>query len=918
MDVAPLGQKDLSMRVHLGHSSLRPFACLALAGALLFTLGCGEEVKGPRLCASDADCPTDTVCDAPSGKCVLFYTLPEDPPATAPDAGVEVPVDECPCEDALFPVCDEERRRCVACDETQGCSDPARPHCDPGGERGACVQCRTDEDCAAPLPLCNPVLNRCEPDGLTSADAGQTDAGASDAGQTDGGSADAGQPDAGTVDACAAAEPLALPPLGGKMVFEADLRSARHSEQSSCNLAPGSVERVYRFTLTDPSSTLVIRSSPMAETGSGALDTVLYLRQGDCKSGAESACVDAAGLGGTEKLLAENLAPGEYFLFVEAYGASRGVAEITFQRVDPNAPGACAAPRLLTFNELSPLSVVEMVDHTTGTGERAPACAIYDDGRELTYQLTFPVQTDLTVRSRSLSYPYKFRSVLSLQESPCVSGTEFACARQSTYGSTVTLSRRLEAGTYFLFVDADSSSAEGPVELTITGTPVAPPPVNDHCSGATPLALDDAGYVSVTGTLNGAKDRHRQRCGGNLLEGDGNDRVYLLETTQPGRLKGTLTFLSDAGYYADLYVRPASKCGVPDAGEDQSFDAAYGCIEAPALRTPAYLEIDDLPAGIHHVFVDSSSTSFRDDYRLELQLVPSHPNPPANGSCATAQPLSFTNGTALVHGTTRGAGNALGTTCSTSSADAGDDVVYSFVAPNGGLLSSTNARLTLKSHNPIRGEMGFALRTACALAQNEAACEYYSTSGDDAYAAALGLTQGGTYYVVVDGSDSVRLANSGPFTLQVDVASSPASNEACQSAQTIAENTSVSGTTLAAANDHSNNTTTLQNWYRGPDGGAGGCTSSTSYFVGPDVAYAFVATADGPVTATVTPQRGVSLGLAALAQCAQNACIDYDYSSTSGADVTFDTVAGETYYLIVDGSSDTATYRGGFVLSLAR
>jgi hypothetical protein len=178
-----------------------------------------------------------------------------------------------------------------------------------------------------------------------------------------------------------------------------------------------------------------------------------------------------------------------------------------------------------------------------------------------------------------------------------------------------------------------------------------------------------------------------------------------------------------------------------------------------------------------------------------------------------------------------------------------------------------------------------------------------------------GLSPQTDYYVWVDTSGTSN--RSGPFHLQVDVATTNPVNDTCAGALPLPFNTSVPGTNLGAAADYSRSNIIT------------GGTSCSHALDGADVVYTFTTTTAGPVTVRADPQRGYNLDLAVMANsCAAGNCVATVDPTSAGdpAIITFNATANTTYYVIVDAWSSSAggnnvsnpTGRGGFVLSVSQ
>lgn len=114
-------------------------------------------------CASDADCLTAgrLRCEAGLGRCVACVEAADCGAGLGCDRGGHECIamcddtDDCPWSGQRC-----ERGACIRCDEDEECAaTPATPRCMPGGAR--CVECVTDAECAPETPHCDPVSYEC-------------------------------------------------------------------------------------------------------------------------------------------------------------------------------------------------------------------------------------------------------------------------------------------------------------------------------------------------------------------------------------------------------------------------------------------------------------------------------------------------------------------------------------------------------------------------------------------------------------------------------------------------------------------------------------------------------------------------------------------------------------------------------------
>lgn len=227
-----------------------------------------------------------------------------------------------------------------------------------------------------------------------------------------------------------------------------DTFAARDDVAGSC-AKPGSADVVFRLDLSRRSR---LRASLQAEEAQHVL--VAWSRCGDPRS--EVAC----GVG-----LDEVLAPGTYFIGVEGMTPETfGRFSLVWTAEDLVAQGAAC------------LSVARLVEGhdvqstTVGAGDRfATECAGRDPsptGADRVFRI------DLAARSRVrlvLSAP-TFDAALALRKSCTDSvgvsgGAQLACERNSGHGHRAIIDRDLAAGTYWVVVDGQSATDEGPFRL---------------------------------------------------------------------------------------------------------------------------------------------------------------------------------------------------------------------------------------------------------------------------------------------------------------------------------------------------------------------------------------------------------------------------------------------------------------------
>ncbi len=390
----------------------------------------------------------------------------------------------------------------------------------------------------------------------------------------------------------------------------------------------------------------------------------------------------------------------------------------------------------------------------------------------------------------------------------------------------------------------------------------------DICSYAIPVLFDggmsaDGGpssLATVTVDLAAASNQYKAIC--NTSTGAGNDVVFAITLTEPRGLIVTTTDTSGKTQDAVLALISAP-CPLLNQ---------RACIDATSGGVDEILTVSQLAAGTWYVLLENWADDNLNDgtYDVSFELVAPVPGPP-NDSCATAQPLTFTNGSAAVTGTTVNALNDTGAaalTCSAASALAAD-VFYSFT-----LTQPQNVTVTVDTPSTSNLFPAFALTDVCgaAGAGNERACR----TGPGSTFQSRNLLAG-TYYIVVDGDDSVT----GAFTLNVTLTpgTPPPSNDTCNSPLPIAVNSSQMVDTNAGVLDYSYGCST-------PSGG--------------DLAYQFTTTAPQKVTIRATgigtADAVISLRTACSDMLSELNCVD----TTSNPEVlTMINLPAGTYYVLL-------------------
>jgi hypothetical protein len=550
---------------------------------------CDEATFACKTCTATQGCSgatpfCDTAANAGAGRCV----------------GCRESAD---CSGAT-PICDTGTRTCVTCTSTSGCSTStfcdtqaasgkgacvsclsnshcggATPYCSTG--TGTCVACATDAHCSGGTPKCSPTSQSC----------------VQCVSQGDCGSAESCESGLCILpDSCSTPGSLVLP-SSEELTFQVDTTGATDAEQGSCNASSDSRELVYRLTLTATRNLTLTATAP---TGASS-DPVLYVRQGTCgNTGGQLGCVDE--ISSSDTLELKNLAPGDYFLFIETYGTYHGPLEVTVKLAAPPANETCASPALVSFTGNT---ATFLADTSTAADDHLGSCSDSTaTSRELVYQFSLTQTQDVTVVATPTTGSGA-DAVLYLKKDACESGVEISCAdyewntsSQSSSGETLR-AYRLPAGTYFLFVETWSVDT-GPLDVTISLSGPSTAPSNDTCGSAEALVFSGTS-ATTSGDLALASSAEIGSC----APWSGHpDLFYSFTLPAPAAtLEIAVSPAAGSSLDAVVYLRGTPCTDASTANElacrDASFTAGTG--------ETAYLT--NIPAGTYYVVVEGWGNS---------------------------------------------------------------------------------------------------------------------------------------------------------------------------------------------------------------------------------------------------------------------------------------------------------------------
>ncbi len=655
--------------------------------------------------------------------------------------------------------------------------------------------------------------------------AGSVDAGGSGGagGSTAGGTGTAGGASAGgsgtaggsgNGDTCATAQTLAF--TGTMLNFQVDPSVAAGDDyDGTCNTAARGRELVYRIALAAAQN---VRISAARAMGSGS-NPVIYVRSSPCVGGTELGCSDSgvnAGATETLNLLNRN---GDLFLFVEAFGATTGLIDVSIVLEPPTVPppnDECATATVLNLASGTAVDGGTLLtvsgDNTLATNsgmatDPTPSCSTSAraSGRDVVYTYTLTAAADLvfTVTPQMGS---TLAPVISIRRTMCNStavADQVACQAQANGGQSASLSLlNQQPGTYWVWVDAVTGSI-GRFDLTVLSRPGTPAPTNDTC--ATALALDvDAGSARVSSDTTQATNGNmvadpNPTCSMSAKQ-TGNDVVYSYTTTVASDVDFSVTPPAGSGLSPVVYLRRNACTSTAVADE-------VACLVPPAAGQALSGTLINQPAGTYWLWVDSQFSS-AGRFDLDVRTAPTAPVP-LNDACAAAEVLAFDGGTALASGTTAGATNNnapndASPTCSAGAGDFGFDVLYQFTTA---ALQDVTVRVTPHAGSALSPVVYVRPFAQCAVgtAVNELACA--AAMGTSPVQATLRRLQPGTYAVWVDGPSAQAR---GAFDIAVELAAPtpPPPNDTCMTAAAITgwdlanPTFTLTGSTQFATNDN--------------------------------------------------------------------------------------------------------------------
>jgi hypothetical protein len=548
----------------------------------------------------------------------------------------------------------------------------------------------------------------------------------------------------------------------------------------ACALPAGSSkDLVYAFSI--PARKRLVAHA-QAASGSGLLPVLGLRSVCDSSAAADQLGCAEPSVGTSEStLVVDPVLPGTVHLWIDGEAGTEGAFVLQVHLEDTIAGESCAAPIYLALNKPT-LSL--MGDTSTMADDAAGTCG-GSGGNDALYalQLAAPKRVSFEATTSTAG----FNPVLYLRTAcdDATAARQLACVGGATGVASKVDLPRLEAGTYFLYVDGQSGKAGSYVLKMETKDPV-PPPTNDTCASAEVLTVPASGV----GTIDRQSDTSLARGDALGCNATGNDIVYTFTTGAAVGLEVKVTPFSGSPLKPVVYVRAAGSC-TSDADVDQ-----VACATATSAGAVTTLALPHLPAGSWSIFIDgANNTAGPFDVRFDFKLPAP---PPANDTCSMPQSVALSGAPITVYGTTWGATDQH-SGCELPLGSYSPDVVYSLVI---------NQKQSLGID--LRAEPGSNLKPVLTLMQ-PATCSSTSPSdikgcgyGDPQYpdrmVATLPSIDPGVYPIWIEGDDGTQ----GAFSLKLvpgpALTVAPV-NDACLGAIALTQGVSVTGDTRAATNN---------------------------------------------------------------------------------------------------------------------
>jgi hypothetical protein len=643
---------------------------------------------------------------------------------------------------------------------------------------GRCVACVSNADCAQ--GECDTVANRCL---------------------------------AASAVSCSALSSFLEVNTGTIRLRGATLSGANDTALSCAIAGTNGPDIVYGLRLTQPKR-LTATVRPLDK--SAGFQPVIALRR-ECARAEEIGCGFANAGSDRASLVADGLAVGTYFLWIDSESEVGGEFELEVSLDDPPRIDTCGSPGVLRV-----VDSIEVEGETVGLADDVALSCGASQTPDAVYSLTLDRPRRVRVEALGSS---GFRPAVALRTACAQIASEQACGSATSVSTPAVVELPLlDRGEYAILVDsAVESAGAGRFRLKVTLSEPVPSPTNDACATALEIPVT---LPSTSVSLPGDTTRAKNDATG--CDGTGPELVYSLQLSEPRQLIAKVTPFAGSRLKPVIYLRREMYCD-SNLLRDQLF-----CSGAGQAGFPAQFQVPRLEAGRYYLFVDGrqgSSGAF--DLAIEVSAPPL---PPANDTCAMPTVLSLASGSVDRPNETTIGASASALTCVPV---ATPDVAYSF-----SLSTRQSLSVDAKAHPGSRllpvvslKPMGSCLSTSLSFPTR---CAFSDDQVSDRAVGVFPNLEPGTYTLWVSGD----LATQGPFSLRLSTGpplTAPA-NDVCVAngmSFSLGFGSSVSGDTRAAGNT--------------TEGRCGFPAGANGEF-GADVAYTFVVTNSQQRNLTITVQ----------------------------------------------------------------
>ena len=576
-------------------------------------------------------------------------------------------------------------------------------------------------------------------------------------------------------DECAGAFSIPVSPQGACSFTSVSTANALQSTPNPTCTSTSNNDDVW-FSFNAPSNSLTVSfNSMVAVTGTAtSLGYAIYTSCG----GTQIACTasfGSSGAGSQTATLSPLLVQGQTYLIRVWTGGTSNSANFNLcleanTVAAPPANDECAGAFSIPVSPQGACSFTSVSTANALQSTPNPTCTSTSNNDDVWYSFN-ATSTGLQVSFQNLVAVTGTATQVGYAVYDACNGTQLSCATFGSAGSgtqIVALTSPLTIGSSYRFRTWTGGSANsGTFGLCLEAYTPPPPPSNDECGGAFPIAVDGSAVsgTTISATLSPQPD---------VCTGTFDDDVWFSFVAN-----GTSVNLSTANV---------------SGATDLAFEILSGsCASLTSLQCsdPENFTITGLTLGQTYfirVASWSSATATRSTFILTLS---SPPAPPSNDDCSGAVAIVVDGPS--VTGTTASATNSgIAGACSFASGF-DDDVWYSFTATNDLIDVTTSAQtgVTDLVYEVFSGSCTTLTSLQCSDPQS-----FRIT----------GLTVGSLYYIRVATFSSTNASPAG-FTLALTTPPAPPSNDECATALPLF--TSAGAPT--AANGASYNTTAATN-----------------------------------------------------------------------------------------------------------